>query len=52
LSRTTFTLFENRLEDLSTLRLDGLAAELDALRRLSQANLQDLPMGVCWHGQG
>lgn len=37
---------ENRLEDYH-LRLTGLAAELDALRRYHRQTLQDLPMGVC-----
>ena len=37
---------ENRLEDYH-LRLTGLAAELDALRRYHRQTLQELPMGVC-----
>ncbi|MBC9249458.1 ATPase [Pseudomonas alcaligenes] len=37
---------ESRLEDYH-LRLTGLAAELDALRRFHRQTLQELPMGVC-----
>jgi Na+/proline symporter/signal transduction histidine kinase len=37
---------EDRLED-SRLRLQGLAAELDALRRYHRRILQELPIGVC-----
>lgn len=37
---------ENRLEESRT-RLQGLAAELDGLRRFHRQVLQDLPMGVC-----
>ena len=37
---------ESRLEDYQ-LRLTGLAAELDTLRRYHRQTLQDLPMGVC-----
>ncbi|MDX1527819.1 MAG: ATP-binding protein [Gammaproteobacteria bacterium] len=37
---------EERLEDSQT-RLEGLAAELDNLRRYHQQVLSDLPLGVC-----
>jgi Na+/proline symporter/signal transduction histidine kinase len=37
---------EQRLEDSRT-RLEGLAAELDRLRRYHRQVLQDLPLGVC-----
>ncbi|MBB3104941.1 sensor histidine kinase [Azomonas macrocytogenes] len=37
---------ENRIEDYK-LRLTGLAAELDTLRRYHRQTLQELPMGVC-----
>lgn len=42
---------EQRLEDSQT-RLQGLAAELDALRRYHRQVLQDLPLGVCSLGPG
>lgn len=42
---------EERLEDSHT-RLQGLAAELDALRRYHRQILQELPLGVCSLGPG
>lgn len=42
----TMRIIEERLE-LSRTRLQGLAAELDALRRYHRQILQDLPLGVC-----
>jgi len=42
----TLRLIEERLEDSRT-RLQGVAAELDALRRYHRQILQELPLGVC-----
>lgn len=42
----TLRFMEDRLEDSRT-RLQGLAAELDALRRYHRQILQELPLGVC-----
>jgi Na+/proline symporter/signal transduction histidine kinase len=42
----TMRFIEERLEDSRT-RLQGLAAELDALRRYHRQILQELPLGVC-----
>jgi len=42
----TIRLIESRLEDSKT-ELQGVAAELDTLRRYHRQVLQDLPIGVC-----
>lgn len=42
----TMRFVEERLEDSNT-RLQGLAAELDALRRYHRQILHELPLGVC-----
>lgn len=47
----TMRLIEERIEASQT-RLQGLAAELDALRRYHRQILQELPLGVCSLGPG
>ncbi len=42
----SFRYMENRLEDSRT-RLEGVAGELDDMRRYHRQVLQDLPLGVC-----
>lgn len=42
----SFRYMENRLEDSKT-RLEGVAGELDDMRRYHRQVLQDLPLGVC-----
>ena len=42
----SFRFMENKLEDSKT-RLEGVAGELDDMRRYHRQVLQDLPLGVC-----
>jgi len=42
----SFRFMENKLED-SKIRLEGVAGELDDMRRYHRQVLQDLPLGVC-----
>lgn len=42
----SFRFMENKLEDSKT-RLEGVAGELDEMRRYHRQVLQDLPLGVC-----
>jgi len=42
----SFRFMENKLED-SKIRLEGVAGELDEMRRYHRQVLQDLPLGVC-----
>jgi len=42
----SFRFMENKLEDSQT-RLEGVAGELDQMRRYHRQVLQDLPLGVC-----
>jgi Na+/proline symporter len=42
----SFRFMENQLEDSKT-RLEGVAVELDEMRRYHRQVLQDLPLGVC-----
>ena len=42
----SFRFMENKLEDSQT-RLEGVAGELDEMRRYHRQVLQDLPLGVC-----
>lgn len=42
----SFRFMENQLEDSKT-RLEGVAGELDDMRRYHRQVLQDLPLGVC-----
>lgn len=42
----SFHFMENKLEDSKT-RLEGVAGELDDMRRYHRQVLQDLPLGVC-----
>lgn len=42
----SFRFMENKLEDSQT-RLEGVAGELDDMRRYHRQVLQDLPLGVC-----
>ena len=46
----SFRFMENKLEDSKT-RLEGVAGELDEMRRYHRQVLQDLPLGVCSIGR-